>query len=233
MSTRAGERSPLDAYEWPSKLAAHVVSPGPEPTLHGYDVETDLARNYSFAEVVLLALTGAPPSAEIGRAFEVALVFASPAPVGEAPTHAAVVARACAASSSQLLGVAAIALAEQTRVLVERHRGFLEALSGLLPADLPDAWQAQDQPERAAVARLRDALRGLVDVPALSRDVSRSAALLATLHACGLSTPERIESALTWARLPVALAEAMATPPGNHLSYPVQLPAIVYTETGS
>jgi hypothetical protein len=25
----------------------------------------------------------------------------------------------------------------------------------------------------------------------------------------------------------------MATPPGNHLSYPVQLPAIVYTETGS
>jgi hypothetical protein len=72
-----------------------------------------------------------------------------------------------------------------------------------------------------------------VDVPALSLDVSRFAAVLATLHACGLSTSERIECALTWARLPIALAEAMATAPGGHLQYPVQLPAIVYAEAGS
>lgn len=230
MSSRASERSPLDGFEWPAKLTARVVSPGPRPLLHGYDVEDDLARNYSFAEVVLLALTGNPPSSETGRAFAAALVFASPAPVGEAPTHAAVVARACAASPSQLLGVTSIALAEQTRALVELHRGWIEALSGTLPAEVPPHCRAPNDEERASVARLRQALQGTIDIPALALDVSRAAALLAALHACGLQTTERIECALTWARLPMALSEALACAPGSHLKYPLQLPAIVYTE---
>lgn len=230
MSGRAAERSPLDTFEWPAKLAAHVVSPGPRPALHGYDVEGDLARHYSFAEVILLALTGEPPSPERGRAFDVAVVFASPVTVAEAPTHAAVIARACTASASQMQGVTAIALAEQARVLVEEHRGWIESLSAALPAELPAHLRAATDDERASVARLRRALAGTIDVPALALDPSRPAALLATLHACGVTSPERIECALVWARLPVAMAEALATPPSRAMQYPLQLPAIVYEE---
>jgi hypothetical protein len=223
-------QGPLDAVDWPAKLAARVVSPGVRPTLHGYDFEEDLARHYSFAEVVLLALTGEPPSPEVGRAFEVALVFASPVPVSEAPSHAAVVARACASSVNQIQSVAAIALSEQTRVSLEQHRGWLDALSASLPAELPDLWRARSDDERASVSRLRLALRGTIDVPALALDVGLVAALIATLHACGIRSSERVECALTWARLPIAMAEALATKPGSHLQYPVMLPDIVYTE---
>jgi hypothetical protein len=230
MSDGSELRGPLDSVEWPSKLTARVVSVGPRPTVHGYDVEDDLANNYSLAETVLLALTGEPPSRAAGRAFEIALVFASPAPVCEAPTHATILARTLASTVNQMQAVAAIALAEQTHASVTNHLGWIEALSGSLPAALPAAWQAHDDCERASVARLRHALKGTVEVPGLALDVSRVAAILAVLHACGLRTPERIEPALTWARFPTAMAEGLAAAPGSHAQYPVQLPAIVYTE---
>jgi citrate synthase len=220
---------PLDAAEWPQRLTARVVTPGAAPRLHGYDVEGDLARHYSFAEVVLLSLTGELPTAEVARAFEVALKFAAPAPVHEAPTHAAVLARICVASTSQMQGVAAIALAEQARVLVAEHRAWIEVLSGPI-ARVPRECLAADLDDRAAARRLRVALHGTIDVPALTHDLSRAAALVATLYACGLTTADRMECALVLARLPVAMAEALATPPGSHRQYPVQLPAMVYTE---
>jgi len=226
-------KGPLDAVDWPAKLTARVVSPGPRPMLHGYDVEEDLARHYSFAEVVLLALTGEPPSAETGRAFEVALVLASPVAVSEAPSHAAVVARACASSVNQIQGVAAIALTEQTRAMVELHRDLIDALSGALPAEVPGHWRARSDEERASVARLRSVLRGTIEVPALALDLGRAAALIAIFHACGLRSSDRIECALTWARLPIVMAEALATAPGTHLKYPVMLPHTVYTEEKS
>jgi hypothetical protein len=225
-------RGPLDAVEWPTKLAARVVAPGPRPMLHGYDVEDDLARHYSFAETVLLALTGEPPSPERGRAFEVALVFASPITVGEAPANAAVVARACMASVSQTLGVAAVGLSEQTRALVQEHAAWIEALSEASLAELPAHLRAATDEERASVERLRRALGGTIDVPALALDPSRRAALLAVLHACGVDTPARIECALVWARLPVAMAEALAATwgPAGAMQYPVPLPLTVYDE---
>jgi hypothetical protein len=223
-------RGPLDDVDWPSKLAARVVSPGARPMLHGYDIEEDLARHYSFAEVVLLALTGEPPSPQTGRAFEIALVFASPVAVSEAPSHAAVVARACAASVNQIQSVAAIALSEQTRVTLEEHRGWLALLSGPLPAELPGAWRPRSEEERASVGLLRQALQGTIEVPVLAFDPGRTAALLAVFHGCGLRSQERIECALAWARLPLAMAEALATKPGSHLQYPVMLPDIRYTE---
>jgi hypothetical protein len=230
MSEIADMRGPLDTVEWPSKLTARVVSVGPRPTVHGYDVEDDLAHHYSLAESVLLALTGEPPSREAGRAFEIALIFASPAPICEAPTHATVVARALAASVNQMQGVAAIALAEQTHASITAHLGWIEALSGSLPAELPAAWRAKEDSERSSVDRLRRALTGTMNVPGLAPDVGRVGAIVAVLHACGLRTPERIEHALTWARLPMAMAEALAAAPGSHMQYPVQVPPTVYTE---
>lgn len=228
--TRAEDlRGPLDAVEWPSKLTARVVSPGSRPALHGYDVEGDLAAHYALGEVALLALGGEAPSREVGRAFDVAMCFAAPVPVDEAPTHAAVVARVCMASASQIQSVAMIGLAEQARSSLEGLRSFIEALGGDLP-ELPPAARAASDAERASVDRLRRALRGTIDVPALALDVGRTAAVVATLHACGLRTMERIECALAWARLPAAVAEALATPPGSHRQYPVHLPNVVYTE---
>jgi len=223
---------PLDVAEWPEKLTARVVTPGLRPRLHGYDAETDLARHYSFTDTVLLALTGELPTAEKARAFDVALQFLAPASAQEAPTHATILARVCMASTSQMQGVAAIALAEQARVVVNEHRRWIEVLADPL-AETPPELHAKTEGERESVDRLRLALRGTVEVPALSRDLGRTAAILATLYACGLRSAESIECALVIARLPVAMAEALATPPGSHREYPVQLPAIAYTEEPS
>jgi hypothetical protein len=229
---RRGLRGPIDDAEWPNKLTARVVAPGPRPAIHGYDVEGDLARHYSFAETVLLALTGALPTAEQGRAFEIALQFAAPAPINEAPTHAAVLARICAGTTSSILGTAAIALAEQGRVLVSDHRAWIELLSGRITT-VPPEHRAASEDDRAAVERLRGAIHDKVDIPALAWDVSRAAAVVATLYACGLKSAEQMECALVVAKLPVAMAEALATPSASYRQYPVLVPPIEYTEDAS
>ncbi|HEY6463708.1 MAG TPA: hypothetical protein VIY73_26245, partial [Polyangiaceae bacterium] len=126
----------------------------------------------------------------------------------------------------------ALALAEQTRVVLEEHRGFLEALSGCLE-DVAPRQRSSSEEERASVDRLCGAIAPFLHVPALAKDLSRPAAILAVLHACGLRTAERIEPALSFARLPFALAEALAAAPGTHLQYPVNLPQIVYEENAS
>lgn len=225
-------RGPIDDADWPDKLTARVVAPGPRPAIHGYDVEGDLARHYSFAETVLLSLTGELPTAEQGRAFDVALQFAAPVPVNEAPTHAAVLARVCAGTTSAIQGTAAIGLAEQARVLVSEHRSWIELLSGTITS-VPPEHRAKSEVERASVARLVRALRGTVDVAALAHDVSRSAAVLATFYACRLTNAEQMECALVFAKLPVAMAEALATRAGSYRDYPVLLPAIAYDGTSA
>jgi hypothetical protein len=220
---------PLDQAEWPDTLSARVVTPGSRPRLHGYDVEADLACHYAFAEMVLLALTGELATMESARALDVVLQFAAPLSAQHAPTHATILARLCMASTRQMQGVAAIALAEQAGVLVAEHRAWIETLAGPLADVLPPEVRAKNEEERESVARLRRALRGTVEVPALAQDLSRAAALLAALHACGLKNAETMECALVLARLPVVMAEALATPAGSHRQYPVQLPPIVYT----
>jgi hypothetical protein len=225
-------RRPLDEAHWPEKLAARVVAPGPRPAIHGYDVEEDLARHYSFAEMMLLALTAQIPSAEQGKAFEVALQFVCPCTVNEAPTHAAILARVCAGTTSSIQGTAAIALAEQARVRIAEHRSWIEALSGPI-AGVDDAHRPSNDDERASVDRLRRAIRGTFAVPALSHDVGRFAAILAVFYECGLRQAEQMECALVLARLPVAVAEALATPAAGYRDYPVHLPPIEYVGPGT
>lgn len=223
-TARSGS-SPLDEAPWPDKLVARVVTPGPRPAIHGYDVEGDLARHYSFAETVLLALTGELPSTEHGRSFEVVLQFAAPAPINEAPTHAAALARICAGTTSAIQGTAAIALAEQARTTVMEHRAWIETLSARIDS-VEAQFRAASEEERASVDRLRRALR--IEVPALAHDVSRVAALLAALHACGLKAARQMECALVMAKLQVAVAEALATPGASFRKYPMLLPPFVY-----
>ncbi len=221
---------PLDDVRWPDKLKARVVLPGPRPTIHGYDVETDLARHYSFAETMLLALTGELPAPERARAFEVALHFLSPSSVDHAPVHAAVLARICDVTTSAIVGTAALGLAEQARAVVHGHAAWLRLLEARGPR-AGDEWAPNDDEERASVQRLREALGSAArSIAVLVEDIGRMPALIATLHFAGLTRADQIESALVMARLPTALAEALATPSHSYRDYPVDLPAVVYAD---
>lgn len=208
-------RGPFDDATWAEQLTAHVVTPGPEPRIHGYDVERDLARHYSFTETFLLTMTGELPTPAKTRAFDVALQFLAPVAVNEAPGHAAVIARTCNAFTSAIFGITAVTLAEQGRALM--------AGSAAPPAD---------EAERASVERLREALHHVGSpVPALlDGDPGRVAALAAVLQYCGVATSEQIEAVMFIARLPAAIAEGLAIPPHALKEYPVQVPDLRYSE---
>ena len=221
---------PFDDIAWPDKLTARVVAPGNAPRIHGYDVERDLARHYAIAETTLLALTGDLPSEQQARAFEIATAFLSPAPLNEAPAHAAVVVRICNVLTSALIATAALALGEQARVLVGDHAAWLRCLD-TKAAPSSTAWAPADDEERASVDRLREALDAArVALAALEHDLGRTPALLAVLHFAGLTRADQIESAIVLARMPSAVSEGLATPTHAYRDYPVELPPIRYTE---
>lgn len=220
----------METLAWPKTLRARVITPGPQPQLHGYDVEADVSSEYGFAEMILLALTGAPPARPAGQAFRVALQFLAPVPISQAPTHAASLARLCGAPTSGIIATGAVALAEQARTLLAEHSSLLlwiESGAGGLPA----AHRATSEEERSSVARLRERLgEGGLAVRGLDGDPGRTAALLLVLHACGLTRPEQMETAIVTARLPCALAEALATEPGRLRDYPIDLPPFRYRD---
>jgi hypothetical protein len=187
-----------------------VVRPGPRPLMHGYDVQIDLVR-LSRAEVVLTALTGEAPSARVGAAMAIAMTFAAPISIAEAPSHAASLARRCGADHTGVIGVAATALAEQARYLVEAQ-----------PASI-----GGDDDE--GVRRLRSAL----DKHHISVDCDGCnlwGAILAVFRHCGLTEPWQLECAIVLSRLPVVIAEAMAAPHGGLRGYPMRVPPFAYAE---
>ena len=67
-------------------------------------------------------------------------------------------------------------------------------------------------------------------IPALADRPTRDAALLVVLFALGVQRPEQLEAALALARLPCAIAEALAERPANFGNYPINLPRFAYTE---
>jgi hypothetical protein len=215
---------------FPAHLTARVVTPGERPRVHGYDVEGDLARHYQPSDLLFLMLMGELPSAVASRAFSVALMFLSPVSVAHASTHAAVVGRLCGAPASSMFGVAAIGAAEHACSLLDEHSelfGWLRSSRG----PLPERFRARDEADVAAVERLLAALEPTgLSVPALSERPSRDAALLMVLFAVGFKRRERLEAALMLARLPSAIAEALAERPTNFGNYPINLPRFAYTE---
>lgn len=222
---------PLESGQFPDKLTARVITPGARPRVHGYDVETDLARHYGATELVLLSLTGELPAEPARVAFEVAWLFLAPVSVAHAGPHATVLSRLCGATASSTLGVAAIGLAEQARALVTDHAELLRWLKSQTQA-LPARYQCQEPEELASVERLRRALAdtGLV-VRALEQSPTRDAALLSVLFACGLRRPEQLQTVIVLARLPSALAEGFAERATNFANYPINLPAFAYQES--
>lgn len=217
--TSARVPSVLDSVALPAQLVARVVAPGSRPLLHGYDVQDDLARHYSFAEVMLTAMTGEAPGERAGRAFEVAVIFASAIGIGEAPAHATMLARLCGARPSGVLSVGGITLAEQARFVVQ----------GWLDGEPPSDCQPRDAEEAAAVDRLRAALRARDAYPTvLDAPLGLLPAILAVWQFAGLRQSWQLEAALCIARWAAVSAEAMAATPGDLKSYPMCLPAFEY-----
>ncbi len=223
---------PVESFPWPTRIAAHVVMPGAAPRVHGYDVQEDLARHFSFSDTVYLALTGQLPTPVTSQCFAVALVFLSPCTVAEAPTHAAVLARLCVAKTAGVLQVGAIGLAEQAGFLagkLEDLREWLAAAGG----EFPSAHVAGTPEQRAAVGRFRLALGpGAVTVAGLDRDPTLLAAIFCALFSAGLTTLAQWTTVFMVARLPVVAAEAFAATPGDFRGYPMDLPHFEYTGGG-
>jgi hypothetical protein len=218
------EKGPAYLLPCPDRLKARVVRPGPEPLLHGYDVERDLARSFGFGEVILLALTGREPERERGRAFEAAMTFLSAISVAEAPAHAAVLARVCASPAAPLFGSTAIAAGERARAIVSAHAWVLEWMRG---GELRAHALGEED------ARAREALIAAIGPGApelLRQPLSRTAALIALLVWCGLDSEERLISALALAALPASLAEGLAARPLSFDDYPIRLPEFDYED---
>jgi hypothetical protein len=219
---------PIDSREWPRQLDAQAVTPGPERSLFGYDVERDLATHYRFSDVVFLALTGELPDAARSRAFEVALCFAMPVSIADAGVHAPVLARLCGARPSGVLSVAALVLGEQSSAGIASATDVLVALERRELASLPDAFCAASDAERASVAVLAATLKDVLDVPVLTANPSRELALVAVFRSCGVTDPFHLASVMAMARLPSALAEASRVKPGGFATYPIDTPHFAY-----
>lgn len=221
---------PLDVAQFPETLTARVVTPGPAPLLHGYDVQRDLARHYDTTDVLFLSLTGELPQPGTTDALRIALVFLAPLSVQHASVHAAALARLCGTTSASTLGVAAIALAEQARVLLEEHAALLAWLTdrhGSMPAQYGAEGALGDPGTDRLVAALGEKSFAF---PELGARPKLPAALLIVLFGCGLKTRPQLEAAIVTARLPSAMAEAMAEKVTDFDHYPTNLPRYRYQE---
>jgi hypothetical protein len=220
---------PVERQPWPDRLKAHVVDTGPRPLLHGYDVQVDLARHYCASDVMLIALTGEAPDDACSRAFGVALTFAAPVGVSEAPAHAAGLARLCGARTAGVVGIAAAALAEQARAVLDEHEPALARLEVGSLDGMASRYAARSADEVAAVQRLRTALGSFCRrVPAIRHDLRLETAIVAVLLGCGIRTRDGLEACFAIARLPVVCSEAFAWAAGDLRSYPMNLPPFEY-----
>jgi hypothetical protein len=228
---RRRPNGPIEDRPSPTKIEAHVITPGPDPHLHGLSVEGDLALHYRFPELVQVALTGAAPDEANGRAFDIALQFLAPLAIAEAPTHAAVLARVCGARTSSIVAVTCIALAERARHVIAQHGDLLAWLETADGGELPARYRSSSAEDAACLDRLRMALASAgVEVPGLARGLERWTALFMTLHFAGLRRPEQLEAVLVMASLAPTVAEAISHAPGAIANYPINVPAFVYEE---
>ena len=225
---RRRPNGPLEDRPSPTTIEAHVITPGPEPHLHGFNVERDIALHYRFPELVQLALTGTPPDEVRGRAFDIALQFLAPLAIAEAPTHAAALAHLIGARTSSIIAVACIALAERAREVIAQHRDLLVWLDNA-DGELPARFRSNSAEDAARIDRLRLALSEAgVEVPGLVGGLQRWTALFMTLHFAGLRRPEQLETVLVMASLAPTLAEAHAA--ADIGRYPIDLPAFIYED---
>jgi hypothetical protein len=223
-------RGPLEDRQWPETLQAKVVTPGVRPRVHGYDAEGDLAQYYGWVELAFLALTGDLPNDTVSAALNVAAVFFAPVSTAHAATHVSVLARLCGATTSETVGAVAIAMGERSRWLLDEHAVLLKWCA-TPDSVFPEQFLSTSETEHESVQRLRVALESCgLKVAGLGESLTRNAALLLVLHACGLRRRQQLEAAITLFCLPCAIAEAFREKPANFLAYPINLPEFVLEE---
>ncbi|HVK86197.1 MAG TPA: hypothetical protein VM513_18885 [Kofleriaceae bacterium] len=239
MSTPRIYEGPFDREPWPAKLPATVVDARGERRIHGYCVRGDLAHGHGIADLAWLAFQGELPSLAAREALETAIIYLAPVHVGEAGSHAALLARVVRAKPAALVAVTATALAEQGRTEREALAPWLAWLdagdagdaSARLPAcalePAPSAEAIEDQRELAVrTAAWFGAARALPATPVLSR----AACAHALLHRLGLRDAHVVEALAVWARLLVAVAESASLPAGAIQAYPARLPDYQYVD---
>lgn len=228
--TRIRLRGPLEVGHWPETLQARVVTPGPAPKVHGYDVEDDLARYYSWLDLSFLALTGELPSTSVSAALNVAAIFLSPLSTAHASTHATVLSRLCGASTSETIGVAAIAMGERSRWILDEHALWVQWCANQA-SPFPEQFRGICESDRKSVDRLRRALESTgLAIPGLERSPTRTAALILVLYICGIRCRQQLEAALSLFALPSAVAEAFGENVANFGNYPINLPTFELEE---
>lgn len=228
MPPRPELEGPIEDLTWATTLQARVFTPGTRPRSHGYDVFGDLAQHYRASDLVLTSLRGEPPSVAESELFDAVLAFLGPLTVGEAPTHAALLTRACGAPTASVAAVGAALLAEHTADLLERHAALLVWLDAP-GSPLPEAFCCRSEDEREVVGLLARRVRNSgLEVPILGHDPTLLAGLLAACHRCGLKDRERIAAVVMTARLPGLLAEGLAAAHGERRTYPIDLPHYRY-----
>lgn len=221
-------RGPIEDLPWSSTLEARVFTPGHRPRAHGLDVYADLAQHYRASDVVLTSLRGEPPTAAESELFDAVLAFLAPYTAGEAPTHAALLSRACGATASAVIAVGAALLAEHTAEVIEHHAPLLQWL-GAADTPLADEFRCRSDQEREVVGLFaRRVERSGLDVPILRHDPTLLAVLVAACHRCGLQDCERLIAVMMTARLPSLLAEAFTAPRGERRNYPIDVPPFRY-----
>jgi len=220
-------RGALDDTAWPAQLIARVVAPADDDDrVNGYAALGDLARHYSFTDLLYLGLVGELPSPGASRQFHVAMMAAAPVSVREASVHAGVLARLSGAPIASALGTGLVIAADHARQVVADHAellGWLDRREGAVPA------RFRMDADRAWLASLAGAL-GQDRPGALGDDFTRDAARITVFHASGVARPDRIEAALVVAATVGLAAEALATGPEHLGLYPVKLPPFRYVE---
>jgi hypothetical protein len=177
---------------------------------------------------MLLALTSEAPTAVIGKAFELALLFACACPVNEAPTHAAVLARSFGAPIGSALATGVLVASEASRAAVEDQREFLQWLDSDRVGPVPRCARATDDRDREAVEELRLSLGRMSADLAPPAAASRVAAVIMVMWGCGLRTEDQLIAALSWAKMLSISAESVAASRGGLTSFPALLPGFRY-----
>jgi hypothetical protein len=182
-----------------------------------------LATNYSFPEVLLLSMTGALPTREASKLFNVVMISLGDNSLADAGTHAALLARITGARMASAASIVGIVAAEEGMLLARAYASLNEAgpRSGLLR---PGTTQ-----ERGAVRALTSAAKSVA--PRLSKVPAQLSLLgvhAALLGACGLQHEWQFVNVSMLARSTVALAEAYDRPPPSFTEYPMDQPAFRY-----
>lgn len=222
-------KSPIDAFPWPTQLTARLTTPD-ESAVAGYHVASDLARHWSFSDMLYLSVRGQLPSDRESRVLSYVLMNLAPISIAKAPAHAASLVRLCEGSYAATTGAAYLTAAEEGRFVIAAHAGFFEWLTTQgqgAPESSPPHVETPSNSSEATPAILVSL--AALDLPlTLPATLPRESVLLAALHRIGIQDAMSLEFFWSAARGALALAEALRVSPRAFKSYPLALPRFDY-----